>query len=634
MLSDTIKKFIKQALLGLLVLFIALFFVFNLNFFQGSISRSLSKDTGFNITMDEIDFVLYQPNKLTIKGLHVQHKKNKNQRLNIGSIQVNFSFWDMLFREANIENLQIQKVEVNWDTSTDPKESSKEKSPKTNESESRNSGLKALHLANTNIAPVNLVIKSPNGYIEAVNFQLEGKQIDLIQDGRFSLEKVFAELQLSLEKLDTPQLKATNTEAGIRVAAGKVILEPLKSSIFNGLVEVSGEIDLLKGNSVHLQKVLLQNLQLDTNQFQKNQEKPNNKSTEQTESSQLPIAALSIGQCNGQNITVKAGSPEQPIQLNALQWQTENIQVIKNHQLLVGDKAADFQIKGHMEWSDGTIGALTMQQGAFDFQAHLGQVVLKNMSFEAGNSKLAGAGSIDLNAPEIPLTLHISQSQFDLAEIIPKFSNSDHITQGILQVKGEIFTPLIVNDPNDYIGLSAVDLGIHGEDWKLNHIDLNNIIQGYQESQQTSLLDVGGFLLTGPVGIIASQFVELGKGALTAGGTTELKQLSSKIHMKDGSATLNQTAFSTDKYRMALQGGLNIKAQEFAGFSVHLLNPKGCSVLEQRLSGPFTAPASAITDTLIGTVLNPLAEIGDTLTGLVKDCEPIYQGEVTHPKQG
>jgi hypothetical protein len=70
--------------------------------------------------------------------------------------------------------------------------------------------------------------------------------------------------------------------------------------------------------------------------------------------------------------------------------------------------------------------------------------------------------------------------------------------------------------------------------------------------------------------------------------------------------------------------------EEFHDFAIAVIDDKGCIVISQELDGKFANPRLGERST-IKTILSPVTNLFNSIIG--KDCEPLYQGEVTHPKE-
>jgi len=238
------------------------------------------------------------------------------------------------------------------------------------------------------------------------------------------------------------------------------------------------------------------------------------------------------------------------------------------------------------------------------------------------------------------LSLVISELNLELEELsklqaIFSQEQSNALTaKGKLSSNGNVYLSLVDLTPEALKRTTSAQLSLVSDQLHVEGLDLDKAINGFKDSQQVSLLDVGGFLLAGPVGILASQLTELSSGGLlTSGGQTDITGLQVQTTLSNGLLNLDGTALATKENFIGLKGNVDLADESFKDFKFALLNPQGCADIEQTLNGPVKQPQSAVTNTLLGTVINPLKQaasaITDTVTG--KECEIFYQGLVQYP---
>ncbi len=90
-------------------------------------------------------------------------------------------------------------------------------------------------------------------------------------------------------------------------------------------------------------------------------------------------------------------------------------------------------------------------------------------------------------------------------------------------------------------------------------------------------LDVGSFLVTGPLGLIANQVANLGKAGLTAtSGETRLQSVHLESAFDQGVMQTRYVALATDKFRVAFDGQFNLVEQH---------TPTSSSTMEKLMLG-------------------------------------------------
>jgi AsmA protein len=120
------------------------------------------------------------------------------------------------------------------------------------------------------------------------------------------------------------------------------------------------------------------------------------------------------------------------------------------------------------------------------------------------------------------------------------------------------------------------------------------------------------------------------------GGKTMIKEFNANLDIGYSEVQLSDVAFSTLKNRVALKGKVNIVDETFVDMKAALLNAKGCSVVEQKVSGTFERPKVKMDEATVTTLTNV------ALSFLTKphksanesqdeNCTVFYEGVVAHP---
>ena len=171
---------------------------------------------------------------------------------------------------------------------------------------------------------------------------------------------------------------------------------------------------------------------------------------------------------------------------------------------------------------------------------------------------------------------------------------------------------------------------------QMQNLNVNKVLRHFLDSQSFGLLDIGGFLLAGPAGLLLSQGVSFQGVISNMGadeGDTQIEQLNLDMKIENGMVNTHDVAVSTDKYRFAFNGAIDLNKQEFRDFDFDIINDKGCSEFGQTLSGQLQSPdietLSAAFDAVTGSVVGLFKGGINLLTG--GSCTSIYEGVVSHP---
>ena len=253
------------------------------------------------------------------------------------------------------------------------------------------------------------------------------------------------------------------------------------------------------------------------------------------------------------------------------------------------------------------------------------------ISLDTAKSLLDLETIIGSEQSEKTISLQINDSQINVAEFQALMKDSPVLPSGNVKLSGALDTRGLLEDPNTLLGTLSGDLALGLENGKLTGIDINKIVQGFKDSKESDWKDVGSFLVTGPIGILAANMFDLGAGASASGGETLIPQLQLNSKLDKGSIILRDTAIATDKYRLAFDGQINPAQKTFKDFTFALLDKAGCADIKQTLNGNMASPQSAIAQSLLDSAIAPISGILKSLKNTTSQCKPFYTGEVAHP---
>ena len=162
----------------------------------------------------------------------------------------------------------------------------------------------------------------------------------------------------------------------------------------------------------------------------------------------------------------------------------------------------------------------------------------------------------------------------------------------------------------------------------------------FEKSNQISLLDIGAFVLAGPIGIATTKGSNIGMLGLNTllDTKTAIKQLEMQLDIQKGIAYAKDVAFATGKTRIAAIGAINLNNNAFENFSIGILDSQNCAKYSQAIKGTLTDPKIQVTSTTISTAVNLATSLFDrfkkgaqTITNTQEKCKPFYNGVVKQP---
>jgi len=169
----------------------------------------------------------------------------------------------------------------------------------------------------------------------------------------------------------------------------------------------------------------------------------------------------------------------------------------------------------------------------------------------------------------------------------------------------------------------------------LSGINLNKLLEDFQNSQSVGLLDVGAVVLMGPTGVLITKGNDYNKliKSLGSKGNSKINQLSLKMTLSDDLITMNDVAFSTQKHRIAAKGKIDKNKRKFINFKVATIDKDGCPIYAEEVQGTLAAPKIKKVNVLVSGVVNPINSLIKRFSKQLNlQCkEKFYNGIVKAP---
>ena len=245
-----------------------------------------------------------------------------------------------------------------------------------------------------------------------------------------------------------------------------------------------------------------------------------------------------------------------------------------------------------------------------------------------------GKGEGDLTAdetardPEYKINMKVSKLDFE------KLQESFGIKKTI-SGKGDLAALLTIKEKNRNL-MQNLDgtFSLRGDNLVTHTVDLDKILSSYEASQKFNLIDIGAFLIVGPLGNVALQGYRYGNFYYQSQtGRGAIVQFISHWNIKNGEADAVDCALATRHHRIALKGKLNLVSEKYDKVTVSLLDGKGCALLTQTISGSFGHPqigAVSAVESLAGPVLDLYRKAKRFVQA--GNCTVFYDGSVRQPR--
>jgi AsmA protein len=293
--------------------------------------------------------------------------------------------------------------------------------------------------------------------------------------------------------------------------------------------------------------------------------------------------------------------------------------------------AEAFELKGDVAIAKARVGAHEVSQLRSLFALTPKAFHLRDSVGTWRKNAVQGEATVEIEGENPFVHVKINSPRLDLRHLFTE-AKSNLGMEGVARVAVALSFP--AKEPMPQL---KGDVSIQAAQVQLLGIDLDRVITQYQKTQAFDAVDIGAFLVAGPVGALLTKSGDaLGAWSGASGGETEVVSMRGDIAIVQGIATFEDVALATKQHRLAITGALDLPRQRFLGVHVGILDEAGCAVYAQAVEGTFSAPKIKTDQALLSQVGNMVG----SLFGIVKRaagveekrCEsPFYSGAVAHP---
>lgn len=165
--------------------------------------------------------------------------------------------------------------------------------------------------------------------------------------------------------------------------------------------------------------------------------------------------------------------------------------------------------------------------------------------------------------------------------------------------------------------------------------DLDGFVSSLRKSHRVNPVDVGAYLVVGPVGTLLSRSFDLANlyRQLQEEKSQAIDQLSFDWEIEKGMARAKDVALRTRENRVAVRGTIDLPRLHYDGIILAVLDSQGCAELTEKISGALVKP-SIQPFSILNTLAGPLAWLLNKFQEIVDpgECRPFYEGSVAHPR--
>lgn len=263
-------------------------------------------------------------------------------------------------------------------------------------------------------------------------------------------------------------------------------------------------------------------------------------------------------------------------------------------------------------------------EGRSDYYAFEGSLYQFSEVLEEGMIELDLSG----DRPAVHLSYHLEN--IPVEKIVGKFQRR-RLLSGPVNVTIDLSTRGLKSE--EWLCNAEGSLSITGEALQLYGMDLDAQLVGFRKTESFHPVSLGAYFLAGPFGALVAggrDVLDVFDFRPRSGKKTLLNHFVSEWTFHEGRVETHDAGLVTAGNRLALDACIDLRSDSIEHLRVSVLDQRGCSLLEQTLSGSFSLP-------LIGSVQRGALFPGSS-TNLVEafagaPCEGGYSGVLKHPEK-
>ncbi len=317
--------------------------------------------------------------------------------------------------------------------------------------------------------------------------------------------------------------------------------------------------------------------------------------------------------------------------------ETENItadagplMVISNNRLVLNSLTRwlrEAPISGKLNVAQTKIRKRHIEDIAFSFTNENGIIRTEDLSYRQAGAVGSGKAVWDTLAPEPFIDAVTEIAGMDLASLSKNLYDGEETVTGRASFVSELHFQW-TKAKNRWRGLSG-EFTMVSDGMSLTDVDLEDLLDTFEKSR-IDIVEIGEYMVFGlfePV--LTGSFSQV--MASHREGQSEIRQLHSQWKIQKGIARTADVAFATRKYRVAMQGQIDLVGRVFKDFTIAVVDKNGCKRFGQTVSGSMDGSKKNVATFVVDTVTHPVASFIKKGIGMIFDCDVFYAGKVAHP---
>ena len=262
---------------------------------------------------------------------------------------------------------------------------------------------------------------------------------------------------------------------------------------------------------------------------------------------------------------------------NGNEWRAESCDMQSGRLQISAAKTADLinslAITGAASCKQIQTRKLALSDVTFKLDAKQGLFEFKDITMRAYDGR--GSGDVHANfTGHVPsYRVHYVLASFRIEAFWKNFSQKK-IGAGLMNFSTDL--TLSGYTVRELTASSVGEASLRGSHLTLATGDLDGELSRYESTQEFSLIDVGAFLVAGPLGVAVTKGYDFARVLGGTGGSSEIPSLTSEWHIEHGVALAKDVAMTTTKNRIALKGALDFVNDHFQDVTVALVDKQGC----------------------------------------------------------
>ncbi len=287
-------------------------------------------------------------------------------------------------------------------------------------------------------------------------------------------------------------------------------------------------------------------------------------------------------------------------------------------------------LKGDLTCRELRYNQTTIQDLSCDLQGSAGKFIFDPVSFKAFGGSATGKADADMTGSRPIASLQLQLSQFRAENFFTAMTKKEMLS-GEMELTLNITT--MGMERQEILRSLTGKVSMTGHALTAIGINLDDLLDKLTQEQQFDLVDLGSFLIVGPLGPTFTKAMDFGLLVnADYAGHTRIQQLISSWQINNGKAEARDVALATEHHRIAIKGGIDITSDHFRNLELAVVDAEGCAIIRQKINGSFTKPQikkTSLIESAAAPLLHLLKGTSKLITG--EQCEVFYNGSVTAP---